>query len=346
MKITRDNYEIWFLDFLEGRLNRQETDEVRNFMSLHPDLADELENIIPPLFSDPGLLFPGKEKLKKDRFEDQEYLENSIIARMEGDLNETENKSLEVWLIHHPEKRQYVMQFENTRLKPDLNILFPGRERLKKKSTLIGVWIRVASIAAVLLMVFYLFYQEERIIEQPIVAVAEKPAPSSVNMPLITSQSVAIALPLSKGKQPVTGKSNLLKSAGKTKGSGLQKPVLKSIKERSFISIPIMQARSVTVNSFEQEFADLMPVQEPIIQYAANNDILMSTYLADKFNELKSGGTGGVFSREGLAVTGLRIFSWLPGHRLTGKKGMDGRLKSITFSTSLLAFSIPVNREL
>jgi len=346
MKISRENYEIWFLDFMEGRLNRQETEEVRNFMTQHPDLAEELENFVPPLSSDSGLLFPGKEKLKKELFDDPKFLENSIIARMEGDLNETENKSLEDWLNHHTENKQYLRQFENTRLKPDFDLVFPGRERLKKNSTLSVVWIRVAAIAAIILMVIYLFYPERQTNTLPIAAIIEKPIPSSVNTPIVSSPTGAKTVPLTSGNQPVAVATILLKSSGKSKSSDLQNLAKKSIVERSSVSIPTIQARTVLVNSFEQEFADLMPVRDPVIQYAASNEILMSSYLTDKFHELKSGGAGRIFSREGLAVASLRFFSWLPGRRLTGKKGSDGRLKSITFNTQLLAFSIPVNRGL
>ena len=346
MKITRENYEIWFLDFMEGRLNRQETEEVRTFMSQHPDLAEEMENIVPPLFSDSEILFPGKEKLKKDPFEDPEILEDSIIARMEGDLNETEKKSLDAWLNHHPEKRQLVNLYENTRLKPDLDLVFPDREKLKKKSTLRVVWIRVASVAAILLMLFYLFQPEKRISDQPATTIVEIPGPSGAITPSLSPLASARSLPLTTAKKTAQIVTNQKKLSRNLKRTNRQKTLIKSVEERSYIPISAMQARIAPVSTFELEFADLVPLKEPANQYAASNDILMSTFFTDKFRELKAGGTGGVFSREGLAVAGLRFFSWLPGRRLTGKKGTDGRLKSITFSTQLLAFSIPVNRGL
>jgi len=59
---------------------------------------------------------------------------------------------------------------------------------------------------------------------------------------------------------------------------------------------------------------------------------------------MKNQGPKGFFSREEVAVAGLRFFSLLPGKHLTGKKGRDGKLKSITFNTQMLAISIPVNK--
>ena len=44
MKITRENYEEHFLDYLEGNLDKQLLDEFKNFLVQNPDLRDELEN--------------------------------------------------------------------------------------------------------------------------------------------------------------------------------------------------------------------------------------------------------------------------------------------------------------
>ncbi|MCH2215983.1 MAG: hypothetical protein MK086_12505 [Flavobacteriales bacterium] len=42
-KITRDNYEAFFLDFLEGSLDDDQRAEFEKFLELHPDLASELD---------------------------------------------------------------------------------------------------------------------------------------------------------------------------------------------------------------------------------------------------------------------------------------------------------------
>jgi hypothetical protein len=43
--ITRDNYESFFLDFIEGRLDASQMEDVKLFLLSHPDLAAELEDI-------------------------------------------------------------------------------------------------------------------------------------------------------------------------------------------------------------------------------------------------------------------------------------------------------------
>ena len=70
----------------------------------------------------------------------------------------------------------------------------------------------------------------------------------------------------------------------------------------------------------------------------------LSEYLKDKYQELKTSNPTEFITREEFTIAGLHLFSKLPGKRLTGRKGSDGRLKTISFNTQLLAFSIPVNR--
>jgi hypothetical protein len=341
MKITGNNYEIWFLDYLEGRLNQEEEEEVRQFLLQFPDLAEELENFAPALSADPGLFFPGKEQLKKEHFDDPAYFETSAIARMEEDLTATEKESLEEWLKRHPDHRQLAQQFENTRLKPDFTIGFPGKDGLKKKSTLKVVWIRMAAVAAVFLVAFYLFYREKQLPEQNIPSIVDNtihekadPAGTKIKAVLPSLSVTSRYLKPTIVKHPTTMVPKH------------QKPLVATVERRTFVTIGAMQPKIVAVHTFEQEFADLMPVGEYGIQVAASSEIQLSKYLNDKFQELKAGGNAGFLSREGLTVAGLRLFSWLPGRRLTGKKGDDGRLKSISFSTQFLAFSIPVNRQL
>ncbi len=40
--ITRDNYEIYFVDYLEGNLSDSQVDMVELFLKNNPDLAEEL----------------------------------------------------------------------------------------------------------------------------------------------------------------------------------------------------------------------------------------------------------------------------------------------------------------
>ena len=66
MKITRSNYESWFLDYLEGNLDPLLNAEFQSFLKQNPDLAAELEDgdwlTLP---KDEGIHFEEKDLLKK-----------------------------------------------------------------------------------------------------------------------------------------------------------------------------------------------------------------------------------------------------------------------------------------
>ena len=43
MKISNENYEIWFLDYYEGQLAPEQVQELMNFLELNLDLKEEFE---------------------------------------------------------------------------------------------------------------------------------------------------------------------------------------------------------------------------------------------------------------------------------------------------------------
>jgi hypothetical protein len=99
----------------------------------------------------------------------------------------------------------------------------------------------------------------------------------------------------------------------------------------------------IAVDFSVPEIPDLVPLKVSLPISSASNEIPLSDFLKDKLQELKANGKKTFITREEVTIAGLHLFSRLPGKHLTGKEGRDGRLKTITFNTQLLAFSIPVN---
>lgn len=63
MKITRDNYESWFLDYLEGNLEEGMKEAFQEFLRHHPDLQEELRQFEEVRLPVPEVGFSGIEKL-------------------------------------------------------------------------------------------------------------------------------------------------------------------------------------------------------------------------------------------------------------------------------------------
>ena len=65
MKINRDNYEAYFLDYHEGQLSPEMEKEVLAFVEINPDLMDvfnEFEAVT--LVADQDIVFENKNQIK------------------------------------------------------------------------------------------------------------------------------------------------------------------------------------------------------------------------------------------------------------------------------------------
>ena len=67
MKINNDNYESYFLRYIEGRLSEEEQREVGTFLVQHPELQEMLDLYDPTyvLEKDAQLVYDDKESLKR-----------------------------------------------------------------------------------------------------------------------------------------------------------------------------------------------------------------------------------------------------------------------------------------
>lgn len=152
MKITRDNYESWFLDYLEGQLDDGMVDEFIEFIRHNNDLKEELLLYEPLILEKEKYVFPGKESLYKEILDQPDAFENAIIARMEGDISPEEDLLLGDYLSRHPEKKSELDLYLQTKLYPDHSIVFARRGMLYQQTTLKMIFTWSTRIAAVVLL--------------------------------------------------------------------------------------------------------------------------------------------------------------------------------------------------
>ena len=341
MKISRDNYEIWFLDYQEGRLDETEMEWVRIFVGQNPDLSDELDSPVSSLKIAGEIVFPGKERLKKEQYDDPALLETFAVAAFEGDLDELELSSLEEWLTRNPAKREILHHLEKTRLRPDAAITFGAKERLKKTNPARTLWMRLAPIAAVLLIAFFLFSRENKNITLP----------HPINVVAVPR---AVTHPQDNNAEKKTADISVTTVDRKSEGihaTPIRHIVSKVPEPEEILPEPRLaggfvqiEARTKTVCSIYPENYDLKPVKVSDKISPELAEIPISEFLNEKLREIKANSPKGFFTREEMAVAGLHFFSLISGKHLTGKRGDDGRLTSISLNTQLLAVSVPVNR--
>lgn len=151
-KINRHNYEAYFLDYLEGNLSAEDKQDLFSFLDKNPDLKSALEMDLNEVSLNPSaIVFENKESLKT---EDESILTlNTVnvwmLESVEKNLTASKQKELEDFVRKHQLEKTYTA-YQSTVLKPDLNLIFEDKRKLKVATGLvIPLYMRVASIAAV-----------------------------------------------------------------------------------------------------------------------------------------------------------------------------------------------------
>ena len=135
MKITRNNYEQFFLDYFEGNLPDNRVGELMRFLDENPDLRDEFDAFeLIRLDGDDGVDFPGKDSLKKSVSAgiSPDNYEEYFAAYVEGDLDKSEIAEVEAFAVSDPHYGRELELMQQTRLVPDPAIRFPRKGSLKQ----------------------------------------------------------------------------------------------------------------------------------------------------------------------------------------------------------------------
>ena len=85
-------------------------------------------------------------------------------------------------------------------------------------------------------------------------------------------------------------------------------------------------------------------VPEPSAQLLAEKNIPVAELLGPQLEAIRKSSDNELLSTDHLALSGLQLLAKISGPRLTAKQSNEGEVKSVSFSSKLLAFSIPVNR--
>ena len=153
--INNHNYEVFFLDFLDGNLSESEMKEFSRFLQKNPSLKEELESFEEVTLEPSDITFENKQELIKktqaQHFEITEF-EYLCVADIEKDNNNEELKQLKKELSVSENKAAYTV-FNAVKLQANENIVFSNKSKLLKKYVSVNfrTVISVASAAAILL---------------------------------------------------------------------------------------------------------------------------------------------------------------------------------------------------
>jgi hypothetical protein len=134
MKPDRSNYEIWLIDWLDGKLDDEQAEMLMAFLNENPDIKEEADSLAITQ------LRPQKEKsfkkdlLKKDTADlPPSQIEYLSVACLENDLSASHIKELEDNLSQNKDNREIFDAIQRTRLKAP-EIAFRHKNMLKKET--------------------------------------------------------------------------------------------------------------------------------------------------------------------------------------------------------------------
>jgi len=178
--ITRENYEEYFLLYVDNELPASARSAVERFVAANPDVREEWETLLQcRVDADPGETFPGKETL----------LQADLLSYIDGELDAPGRLSVEEFVGRHPSKALELEQLSMTVSQPDLTIVFPHKESLyrsERRRVAYLPWMRAGIAAAVLGLVALLLLMGQHT-DQPRVAGVTPPAPAKKKVPAVVT---------------------------------------------------------------------------------------------------------------------------------------------------------------
>ena len=343
MIITRDNYESFFIDYIEGNLPESMIDQFLDFLNQNPDLKEELHLFEEVNLPEEFIVFQEKKQLQKSADDEKRRLENSAIAYLEGDWDVDEKKTVETYLFNNPEfKREYDL-FAKTQLKPDFEIKYQDKQKLYRKSGAAIVMKWVARAAAVLVLIWGI---------NSVIQMQNTPEQQKVN-PQLAEISPKLTSTVKKTDSEKTHQETVVSEKNKPeRAKAIQVKTQVEPKET-------LQVDSTPTDHDLTALAQITPIvpqlnQEPIetqLAFSRSNHVMkinetknvisVEEFLASRVQKVSK---EGLFSAQRIARLGLNLASEISGDRI-GYQTKDGKITSVDFESKLMAFSIPLEKK-
>jgi hypothetical protein len=161
-KVNRNNYEVWVIDYFDGKLSAVEVKSLLTFLDKHPDLKEEFDTFDLTSITAEQLTFDNKSALKKEPISTyknigEENYEELFIAYHEGDLTAKEEETVDAFIGINPQLHNEFELSGKVILSPDESLLYEGKADLKRNSRMGIYWWVSSSAAAVFLIMLYFF---------------------------------------------------------------------------------------------------------------------------------------------------------------------------------------------
>lgn len=163
MNINRNNYEEFFLMYVDGELNNHQQQMVEAFVQQNADLQFELDMLLETkLVLDEEEIIFDKSVLYKNEADaiNATNAEEKFLLYVDNELNPTAKAEVETFVLQHPAFQNNFTALKNTVL-PVEAIVCPDKENLYKKEEkpVVFMWVKRLSVAAAILFFAVLAWQ-------------------------------------------------------------------------------------------------------------------------------------------------------------------------------------------
>lgn len=334
--INRDNYEIWFIDYLDGNLDDRKTRNLQQFLENNPDLQEELKDMESMHLEPESITYAAKDALKKTHFPTQESFDTACVDLIEGNATITQKAELMAYTQSRPEKARELRIFKATVL-PKENIPYPFKEKLYKKALLTSInrWVGAAAAIFIGLLVASIVWLQDAP-NQKNTQLAQAELVSQPSTQEETTPKIAPQKPKVESAPVYASQETMVYKPQETKAETAVKQESREPQRATLEPLPQLDAKSSETNLRPTRLkfapAPLQPV--PPAQQLAEPD---QRLLAGLFNKNTS-----KIQDIRVAPSVLNFLEEVSSNKISYEEE-NGAIAQISYESRLLSFSVPVN---
>lgn len=147
--INKENYPVYLLSFMEGKLKPEEMDALLQFIEEHPELKEEIEGLENIRLEPEDELYDHKEMLFRNPYPAEESL---FVAALENDLEEEKRKAFFDWIEEDHDRKKTFLVYQQTKLKYDSEEVFEHKNKLYQNISITRFYYYAAAAAIILML--------------------------------------------------------------------------------------------------------------------------------------------------------------------------------------------------
>lgn len=156
-KINRNNYELFFVDYFDGKLNHHQVADLMLFLAQNPDLDKEFNEYRHITLESENISFNDKNSLLKDENSITGSIsDDTLISLLENDLQPKDKYLLTQEINNNTDLAKDYKLYSLTKLTPDYSIKYQDKDALKKQLKIYPAQrnLQIYSYAASILILF------------------------------------------------------------------------------------------------------------------------------------------------------------------------------------------------